>query len=127
MNHLQKITTLAKKLKKVHPNTKWTELIKKAARQLRGEGKGKAPVKAKAKTTKGKVGSVGIMPEIIQRSFMKDVLKKKGISIDAAVTNPELKSIFKKMSTRKVPTAAAINTMQKKGMSAAAILTKLKS
>lgn len=33
--HLQKITARAKQLKKQHPNTKWTNLVKKAAKELK--------------------------------------------------------------------------------------------
>lgn len=38
-NHLKKITVRAKQLQKKHPRTPWTELISKASRQLKSEGK----------------------------------------------------------------------------------------
>jgi hypothetical protein len=49
--HLQKITTRAKHLKKSHPNTKWTNLVKQAAKELKS-GVKKAVSGTKKKTTK---------------------------------------------------------------------------
>lgn len=35
MTHLQKITTLAKKIRKQHPNKKWTDCVKAASKELK--------------------------------------------------------------------------------------------
>lgn len=35
MTHLQKITTLAKKIRKQHPNKKWTDCVKAASKNLK--------------------------------------------------------------------------------------------
>lgn len=62
-NKLKSITTRAKQLKKKHPGTKWTNLIKKAARELKaGKTKNPNPIKTKkrkrAKRTVNKVAAV---------------------------------------------------------------------
>lgn len=51
-NHLQKITTRAKQLKKLHPNTSWINLVKKASAEYRSGSLGaKNPKKKKAYQT----------------------------------------------------------------------------
>jgi hypothetical protein len=49
---LKRITTRARSLQRSHPNTKWTDLIKKASREIKG--KKKAPTRTKRR----KVASV---------------------------------------------------------------------
>lgn len=46
--HLKKITAKAKQLKKQHPNTAWTELIKKASKLVKSPTKKAAPKKKAA-------------------------------------------------------------------------------
>lgn len=47
MTHLQKITTLAKKIRKGKPSMKWTDAIKQASKQIKPAAK-KAAVKKRA-------------------------------------------------------------------------------
>lgn len=55
MTHLQKITTLAKKIRKAKPSMKWTDAIKAASREIKQAAKKAAPKKAVKKTVKRKV------------------------------------------------------------------------
>ena len=60
MSTLKQITTRAKSLKKQHPNTKWTDLIKKASKELNGVHKHKksSPVKNKKMAKHGHARTV---------------------------------------------------------------------
>jgi len=55
MTHLQKITTLAKKIRKAKPSMKWTDAIKAASRKIKPAAKKEAPKKAVKKNVKRKV------------------------------------------------------------------------
>lgn len=53
MTHLQKITTLAKKIRKTKPSMKWTDAIKQASKRIKPAAKKAVPKKA-AKKVAGK-------------------------------------------------------------------------
>ena len=76
-NYLQKQTALAKKIRKAHPNKKWTDCVKQAARELK-KGSVSKPVRKKVGAAKKGVTTT----VTTNRGTTKKVVKVSGYSAE---------------------------------------------
>lgn len=110
MTHLQKITTLAKKIRKQYPNKKWTDCVKAASKELKGEKTSTKQLKTKKmigdnhqyfrtqiKLSDGNIYKVG--------SYSIDInteLKKHQKLIDGYIVNMNNMTAYKTVGTKKL-------------------------
>ncbi len=62
----------------------------------------------------------------IQRVVMKRTLRSKGISLDANISDVELQKVFRKLTSRKVPSMTTIRNKLKKGIAVSDIINSFK-
>lgn len=110
MTHLQKITTLAKKIRKQHPNKKWTDCVKAASNELKAGksflkqsttkkmiGDNHQYFRTQIKLSDGNVYKVGSYSIDINTS-----LKKHQKLIDGYIVNMNNMTAYKTVGTKKL-------------------------
>ena len=80
MTYLQRQTALAKKIRKAHPNKKWTDCVKQAAKELKNKPV-KAPVKRKVGAAKKGVTTT----VTTNRGTTKKVVKVSGYKAEGNI------------------------------------------
>lgn len=73
---LKRITTRAKSLQRSHPNTKWTDLIKRASKEIKG--KKRRPAKKRRKISAVKYIEKGEKKNVRPAKVYRTVRSKKG-------------------------------------------------
>jgi hypothetical protein len=115
--HLTKITNRAKQLKKVHLKTKWTDLVKKAAKEI------KSGVKAVKKAVKKTAVSGVKKKAVVKKTAPKKntAIKKKDAPKRAAVKKVSSPKKVHKVATQKKPAHVAGVKKKKHGHSVGAV------
>jgi hypothetical protein len=132
MNTLVKMHNIAKKLKKQHPNTAYAVLLKKAAKQIKTTNAPKKKTAAKKKAATKKIVStvrksiksiagVGSIVDAVHSAIMRSRLHKVGVT----AVHSQLKTVYRKVCKKKLPLAAKIKALHKKGESTQAIIRSL--